>query len=314
MPKVVALAGGVGGAKLASGLYHALGPDQLTVVVNTADDFTRFGVFISPDADTVMYTLAGLANPATGWGIQGDTFETLAMLERYGSDGWFKIGDRDFATHLLRTERLRSGANLTAVTSELSRALGIRAAIFPMCDQPVATRVRTPAGDLEFQEYFVRHHHEDTVIGVEFQGVADAHVSDSVRDSVAGADCIVFCPSNPIVSIGPILAVPGLRDLIARSRAPKVAVSPIVGGQAIRGPADRMLRSLGHDVSARGVAALYRGLIDGMVIDDEDAILVPAIEDLGLRVIAAPTVMVDEGTRRLLAERVLAFGRDLDRR
>ena len=314
MPKVVALAGGVGGAKLASGLYRALAPDELTVVVNTADDFTLFGVFISPDADTVMYTLGGLANPATGWGILGDTFETLAMLERYGRDVWFKIGDRDFATHLMRTERLRSGASLTAVTAELSSALGIRAAILPMCDEPVATRVRTPEGELEFQEYFVHHHHADTVLGVAFHGVESALVPEGVRRALAEADAIIFCPSNPIVSVGPILAVPGMRDLIASADVPRIAVSPIVGGQAIRGPADRMLQGLGHEVSARGVASLYRALIDGIVIDQVDATLAPAIEELGTRVAVAPTVMVDDATRRRLAEHVLEFAREIERR
>jgi LPPG:FO 2-phospho-L-lactate transferase len=307
LTKVVALAGGVGGAKLASGLYRAVAPDELAVVVNTADDFTQFGLMISPDADTVMYTLAGLANPATGWGILGDTFETLAMLERYGRDIWFKVGDRDFATHLARTERLRSGASLTAVTAELSRALGVRAAILPMCDEPVATRVRTPDGVLEFQEYFVRHHHEDAVLGVEFQGIERAAVTDAVRRALAEAEVIVFCPSNPIVSVGPILAVPGMREAIDGRHVPKVAVSPIVGGQAVRGPADRMLRGLGHEVSAYGVATLYRGLVDGIVIDEVDAGLTPRIEALGLHVAVAPTIMVDETVRERLARQVLDF-------
>lgn len=307
LTKVVALAGGVGGAKLASGLYRVLAPGELTVVVNTADDFTQFGLAISPDADTVMYTLAGLANPATGWGILGDTFETLAMLGRYGRDVWFKIGDRDFATNIARTERLRSGFSLTAVTAELSRALGVRGAILPMCDEPVATKVRTPDGALDFQEYFVRHHHEDAVLGVEFAGAERAQVTDSVRRAFAEAEVIVVCPSNPIVSVGPILAVPGLRQAIDERPVPKVAVSPIVGGQAVRGPADRMLRGLGHEVSAYGVAALYQGLVDGIVIDEVDAALAPRIEDLGMKVAVAPTMMVDESVREQLARQVLDF-------
>jgi LPPG:FO 2-phospho-L-lactate transferase len=305
--RIVALAGGVGGAKLAHGLYLELAPDELTVVVNTADDFNLFGLRICPDADTVTYTLGGIANPETGWGIAGDTFATLEMLARYGRETWFRIGDRDFATHLARTERLRQGANLTAVTAELASALGIRAALLPMCDEPVATRVTTPDGSLEFQEYFVRRHHEDTVTGVEFRGIERAKVGEAIRAAIESADAIVFCPSNPIVSIGPILAVPGLRALLAEHRVPRVAVSPIVGGQALRGPADRMLRTLGHEVSAFGVAALYRGLIDGMVLDETDASLAPRVETLGMRALVAPTIMADVADRRQLARRVLAF-------
>ncbi len=307
----MALAGGVGGAKLAHGLYRAVPPDDLAVVVNTADDFTLFGLHISPDADTVMYTLGGLANAATGWGVAGDSFETLRMLGRYGRETWFQVGDRDFATHLTRTERLRAGVSLTELTRELTTALGIRAAIMPMCDEPVATRVITPEGSLEFQEYFVRRHHEDAVTAVEFRGIERASLSLAVRQASESAKAIIFCPSNPIVSIGPILAVPGLRDLLVRQPAPKIAVSPIVGGQALRGPADRMLRGLGHEVSAYGVAAIYQGLVDGMVIDELDAELAPRIESLGMPVCVAPTVMSDDNDRVRLAERVLAFAAGL---
>jgi LPPG:FO 2-phospho-L-lactate transferase len=304
---IVALAGGVGGAKLAHGLYRRLPPQALTVVVNTADDFDLYGGRICPDADTVMYTLADLANPATGWGLAGDTFATLDMLARYGRDSWFQVGDRDFATHLLRTERLRAGATPTAVAAELTAALGIQAAILPMCDQPVATRVQTPAGLLDFQDYFVRRHHQDAVAGVVFEGAAVARVTPAVAAALSAATAIVFCPSNPIVSVGPILAVPGLRAALAARPVPKVAVSPIVGGQALRGPADRMLAGLGHEVSAYGVAALYQGLIDGVVIDEVDAALAPRIAGLGMAVLVAPTVMADLADREELADRVLAF-------
>lgn len=307
MPRVVALAGGVGGAKLADGLYRVLAPHELSVVVNTADDLDLFGVRVCPDADTVMYTLSGLANPATGWGVEGDTFNVLEMLGRYGRDVWFKLGDRDFATHLERTERLRRGESLTDVIGHLTRALGIQAQILPMSDEPVATLVRTPGGVLDFQDYFVRRHHSDRVSGVEFAGVEKSRPSQAVRDALRGADAVVFCPSNPIVSIGPILAVPGLRALIQGFSVPRVAVSPIVGGQALRGPADRMLESLGHEVSAFGVARLYEGVIDGMVIDEVDADLAPRIEDLGMRALIAPTVMLDRETRLDLARRVLRF-------
>ena len=311
---IVALAGGVGGAKLAHGLYRVLPEGQLTVIVNTADDFDLFGLRICADADTVMYTLSELANTATGWGVTGDTFVTLDMLSRYGRDPWFKLGDRDFATHIARTERLRAGVTLTEVTGELASALGIRAALLPMCDESVATQVITPEGTLEFQEYFVHRHHEDTVTGVVFGGVESARVTASVRSAIATAEAIVFCPSNPIVSIGPILAVPGLRQALVARAVPKVAVSPIIGGQAIRGPADRMLRTLGHEVSAVGVASMYRGLIDGIVIDEVDAALASRIEELGIRVLVAPTLMTDVGVRETLARQVLAFCVELARR
>lgn len=304
---IVALAGGVGGAKLADGLYRALPTNHLAVVVNTADDLDLFGLRVCPDLDTVTYTLAGLANPTTGWGIAGDTFEALAMLGRYGRETWFLLGDRDLATHIARTERLRSGVPLTTVTNEFAAALGIQARILPMCDEPVATRVLTPTGSLDFQDYFVRRHQTDTVTGVDFRGIERASVTEAVARALSEAEAIVFCPSNPIVSIGPILAVPGLRPLIASHSGPKVAVSPIVGGRALRGPADRMLASLGHEVSAFGVAALYRGLVDGMVIDELDADLAPRIAGLGMRVLVAPTVMTEVAERVALARRVVAW-------
>lgn len=310
-PMIVALAGGVGGAKLADGLYRALPPGQLAVIVNTADDFELFGLRISPDADTVMYTLAGLANPETGWGIAGDTFAALDMLGRYGQDRWFWLGDRDLATHILRTQRLREGRTVTEVTGELAGALSITARLLPMADEPVATVVRTPQGDLAFQEYFVRRQQRDDVRGVSFAGIEHARVTEAVREALAQAEAIVFCPSNPLVSIGPILAVPGMRALLAASPAPKVAVSPIVGGRALKGPADRMLAGLGHDVSPLGVAELYRDLIDGLVIDREDAALAPAIEALGPCVLVTETIMRDAADRERLARETLDFARTL---
>ena len=308
---IAALAGGVGGAKLADGLYRALPPDSLTVIVNTADDFDHFGLRVCPDADTVMYTLAGIANPTTGWGIEGDTFEALAMLGRYGHDTWFRIGDRDFATHITRTLRLRAGEPLTAITDSLARALGVRATILPMCNEPVATFVDTPVGRLEFQEYFVRRHHADEVREVVFQGAAEARLPGPVGEALRRAHAILLCPSNPIVSIGPILAVPGLRELLVDVGVPKIAVSPIVGGKALKGPADRMLASLGHEVSAYGVAALYRDFLTGIVIDVADARLADRIESLGVRVLVAETVMENAADRRRLADEVLAFAERL---
>lgn len=312
--RIVALAGGVGGAKLAHGLALARPEAALTVVVNTADDFSLFGLHISPDLDTVMYTLGGIANPATGWGIAGDTAAALEMIGRYGRETWFWLGDRDLATHILRTERLRAGDSLTAVTAELAGALGIRAAILPMCDEPVATIVETPDGDLAFQDYFVRRRQADEVRGVRFEGIDAATVPPGVADALRDATVVVLCPSNPIVSIGPILAVPGFRDLLRGVSVPVVAVSPIVGGAALKGPADRMLASLGHEVSAAGVAALYRDFLDGIVIDQVDAGLAGRIEEMGIAVHVTDTVMRDEEHRRTLADETLAFAARLESR
>ena len=308
MTGIVALAGGVGGAKLAQGLYRSLPPAALTVLVNTADDFVLHGLRISPDLDTVLYTLAGLANPLTGWGLAGDTFHTLEMLVRLGApDTWFQIGDRDFATHIQRTARLGAGEPLSAVMAGLATALGVQAALLPMADTPVATLVDTDAGRLAFQDYFVRRHHGDVVRGLSFAGIAEARPPAALAPALAACDAVVFCPSNPLVSIGPILAVPGVRAAIAGCRAPRVAVSPIVGGKALRGPADQMLAALGHEPSALGVARLYADLLDGIVIDEVDAALAPRIADLGLRVAVAQTVMQTEADRIELAARVLAF-------
>jgi LPPG:FO 2-phospho-L-lactate transferase len=304
---IVALAGGVGGAKLAHGLTLAVPEADLRVVVNTGDDFDLYGLRIAPDFDTVLYTLAGLANPATGWGIAGDTSGALDMLRRYGQETWFWLGDRDLATHVLRTQWLREGRTPTAVAEALATALEVRARLLPMCDEPVATRVLTPEGEHDFQVYFVQRRQQDTVTGVRFDGVQEARVPRGVCDAIARAEAIVFCPSNPIVSIGPILAVPGMRAALAATPAPKVAVSPIVGGKALKGPADRMLASLGHEVSALGVARLYAGLVDGMVIDAVDADLRSEIERLGMRVCITDTVMLGDEGRRRLAHEVLEF-------
>ncbi len=307
---IVALAGGVGGAKLAQGLYLALPPDTLTVIGNTADDFDHFGLRISPDLDTVLYTLAGLANPATGWGIAGDSFRALDLLKRYGAEDWFAIGDLDFATHIRRSELLRAGHAPTAVAATLASGLGLRARLLPMCDEPVATIVETPDGPLGFQDYFVRRRHQDTVNAVRFDGIERATLPDGVAAALREATAIVLCPSNPIVSLGPILAVPGLRAALRAAPGRKVAVSPIVGGRALKGPADRMLAGLGHDVSPVGVARLYRDFLDGFVLDETDAALAPEVEALSLRALVAQTVMGDAADRRRLAEEILAFARD----
>lgn len=306
--RIVALAGGVGGAKLAHGLQMALeDPTLLSVIVNTADDFELYGLHISPDLDTVMYTLAGLANPATGWGVRDDTFTTLAMIARYGEAPWFQLGDRDFATHILRTQALRGGETLTEITGRLVRALGIGPALLPMTDDRVATLIDTPEGRLDFQEYFVARRHADAVRGIELDGIAEARPSEAAVAALQKADAVVFCPSNPIVSIGPILAVPGLREAIAAAGGPVVVVSPIVGGEALKGPAASMMAGMGHEVSALGVARMYAGLASGIIIDEADRSLVPAIEALGMRALVTDAIMRDDIGRERLAREVLDF-------
>ncbi|MDQ4001537.1 MAG: 2-phospho-L-lactate transferase [Actinomycetota bacterium] len=305
--KVVALAGGVGGAKLAAGLQSALLPGDLSVVVNTADDFDLWGLRVCPDLDTVMYTLAGLANNETGWGVADESFTALNMISAYGEDAWFKLGDRDLATHILRTERLRKDVSLTEITARLAGALGVRSSILPMCDEPVSTIIKTPEGLLEFQEYFVRRGQRDEVLSVKLRGIEGARVPSEVQEAISHAEAVVFCPSNPIVSIGPVLAVPGMGELLANSSAPKVAVSPIVGGRALKGPADKMLRSLNHEVSATGVARMYEGVLDGFVIDRFDEEEEAGISALGMHVFATDAVMHDEADRERLAREVLLF-------
>jgi LPPG:FO 2-phospho-L-lactate transferase len=308
---IVALAGGVGGAKMAQGLQQALPPGDLTVVVNTADDFSLYGLHISPDLDTVMYTLAGIADPVNGWGVAGDTRQTLDAIARYGRDPWFLLGDQDFATHILRTERLREGAPLSVVTAELASALGIPSRIVPMTDDPVATKVETPAGRLDFQDYFVGRRQSDDVLGVAFAGIDSARAHPAALAAIAEAEAVVIAPSNPIVSIGPILETPGVREALVATPGPVVAVSPIVGGRALKGPAAKMLETLGHEVSALGVARLYEGLVDGLVIDEVDQDLAPEIAARGQRVLVTGTVMGDREDRRRLAAEVLDFAATL---
>lgn len=308
---IVALAGGVGGAKMAHGLQAALPPGALTTVVNTADDFELYGLRICPDLDTVMYTLAGIADPVNGWGVAGDSRNTLDAIARYGEHPWFLLGDQDFATHILRTERLRVGTPLSTVTAELAASLGIPGRILPMTDDRVATLIDTPSGRLEFQEYFVARRQSDDVLGVVFAGIDEATANAGVLDAIRDAKTIVVAPSNPIVSVGPILATPGIRAALARTEAPIVAVSPIVGGRALKGPAAQMLATLGHEVSALGVARLYASLVDGMVIDAADRELTAEIERLGPRVLVTETVMGDEADRRRLAAEVLDFAGSL---
>jgi len=308
---VVLLAGGVGGAKLAYGLQERLG-SGLVVIVNTADDVERHGLLVSPDHDTVMYTLAGIDNREWGWGIAGETFATAEMLERYGEETWFRLGDRDLATHIVRSARLGRGDRPTDIARDLQRSLGVRAVILPMSDQPVRTEVLTDDGWLAFQDYFVRLHQEPEVRDLRFIGVEDARSTPEVDAALEAAEAIVIAPSNPFVSVRPILSVAGIEAGLqtARSRgAPVVAVSGIVGGVALKGPADRMLVSLGHEASALGVARQYTGIADVFVLDALDAALEPPIRALGLRTVVTDTIMAGDAGRARLAAKVLAAAR-----
>jgi LPPG:FO 2-phospho-L-lactate transferase len=268
---VVAFAGGVGGAKLADGLYRCLPPGTLTVIVNTGDDFRRYGLAISPDLDTVMYTLAGLAHPVNGWGLAGDTQQMLGMLRRYGDDAWFGLGDMDVATHLLRTQALAAGQTLSEITGALSSVLGIKARLLPMSDDAVPTMVDTlEHGTLAFQEYFVRYRWEPTVRRLWYDGADRARPAPGLLDALAQASAIVICPSNPLLSIEPILQIPGIRAALEQRTAPCVAVSPIIAGQAVKGPAAKLMAELSMEVSPAGVAQYYGTLIDGLVVDSAD--------------------------------------------
>jgi LPPG:FO 2-phospho-L-lactate transferase len=313
MPRVVELAGGVGGAKLADGLQVVLGPD-LTVVVNTGDDFERHGLAIWPDHDTVAYTLAGLDDAERGWGLAGETWTVMDGLAALGDEPWFRLGDRDLATHLWRTDRLREGLRPTDIARDLQTRIGVTAAVLPMTDSEVRTEILSDDGWLEFQEYFVHRHQAPEVREVRFRGIEAAAPTAEVVAAVEAADVVVVGPSNPIVSIGPILAVPGMTDLLARVQragTPIVAVSGIVGGRALKGPADRMLTSLGHESSSAGVARLLAPHIDGFVLDTLDAALEPEIAALGLATTATDTVMTDDDARVRVAREMLAFAASL---
>jgi LPPG:FO 2-phospho-L-lactate transferase len=309
---VVALAGGVGGAKLAWGLAQLLPPERLTIIVNTADDFELLGLHISPDLDTVMYTLAGLANPETGWGLRDESWFMLKMMARYAGPTWFRLGDRDLATHLRRSQWLREGFPLTWITRELSKLLGVGHTLLPMTDDRVRTIVHTDQGSLPFQEYFVHRRWEPVVNSIHFEGIQTAKPTKDVVFSLREGDIIILCPSNPFVSLDPILALPALRRIIAASQAPKVAITPIIGGQALKGPAAKMMHELGLEVSPIGVARHYQDLLTGFVLDQQDEDLKMTIAfDLGVRTLVTDTIMRSDQDRVRLAQEVLQFAADL---
>lgn len=306
--KIVALAGGVGGAKFAHGLAQILPPNQLTVVVNTGDDFKHYGLHISPDLDTVMYTLTDHANPATGWGIRNESWQMVSMLTAYGEDVWFNLGDRDLATHLIRTEKLAQGQTLTAITQQLSEALGITQKILPATNDPLATIVETKElGKLGFQEYFVKHRWQPTVTGLEYQGQAQAQITPDVKLAFEEADLIVICPSNPLLSIAPILAVQEIREKLETRTVPSLLISPLIGGKAVKGPTDKLMHELGLDNSQVGIADFYNGLIDILVIDEGDHAEVAAVqaEYPSLAIYETPTLMQTYEDRYALAIRTL---------
>ena len=303
--RVLALAGGVGGAKLVVGLANCLQPGELVIAVNTGDDEEFHGLHVSPDLDTMMYTLSGLSNPETGWGLAGDTFGALAMLRRYGADTWFNLGDRDLATHIRRTQLLGQGFTLSEVTAKLCAALEVSHPIVPMSDQPVRTVLETTEGRLSMQEYFVQRRALPDVSAVNYLGAADAAPSPGLESALEQAGMLVICPSNPALSVQPILEVGGVRERLAAFPGLRVAVSPIVGNDAVRGPAGRIMAGLGQEVSVTGVARAYRDFCDVLVIDRQDEALAPAVADAGLRPVVTNTIMESLQDRIDLAETVL---------
>ena len=304
---IAALAGGVGAARMLAGLVGAVPAGEITAVVNTGDDLELHGLHISPDLDTVTYTLAGAVNAETGWGLTGETWRAMEALGRYGGQTWFRLGDLDLATHLYRTQRLAEGAGLAAVTAEIAAAWGVEVRLVPMSEEPVRTVLTVEGeGDLSFQQYFVARRHDVTVESVRFPGADAATPGPGVLDAISTADAVVICPSNPIVSIGPILAVPGIADAVRARRDRTVAVSPIVAGSALKGPADRLMRELGHDASVVGVARIYAPLASVLVIDEADADLASAVEEQGMRAVVTASVMTTPVVARRLAETTLA--------
>ena len=309
---VVALCGGVGGAKLAYGLAQILSPDDLTIVVNTGDDFVHLGLHVAPDIDTVVYTLAGLSDRERGWGLAGETWNFMAAMRRLGAEAWFNLGDRDLAMHVERTRRLAAGQALCEVTADLAAALDIRALIVPMSDDPVRTIVATADGDLAFQRYFVGEQCRPVATAIRFEGAGAARPTEAFRAALARPDlaAVIVCPSNPYLSIDPILAVPGVRAALEAAAAPFVAVSPIIGGEALKGPAAKLMRELGVEPSVRAVADHYRGLLDALVIDHADAAHADA---LGVPALVTQAIMTTDQDRRRLAQETLDLALSLGR-
>lgn len=303
----VVLTGGTGGAKLIEGLIREVDPAELTIICNTADDFVLHGLNISPDIDTIMYTLAGLSDSTKGWGIQDDSFTVLAQLEKLGGQTWFKLGDRDIATHITRTRFLRAGLTLAEITDRLRRWLDIKARILPMSNDPIETRVETSQGEISFQEYFVKQRWQAEVQKVSYAGVEKGKPATGVLEAISKAAGIILCPSNPVTSIGPILAVPGVRDALNQVKAPVVGISPLIGESAISGPAHKLMAAQGMEPSAFGVAQAYADFLDHFVIDLEDQTLKTKLETLKIKVVASSIRMKSLADKQRLAQEVLAL-------
>ena len=304
--RIALLAGGTGGAKLAAGMQEVVGSD-LTVIANTADDTRIHGLHVSPDPDLITYWLAGEIDEERGWGIRGDSFTVHERLERLGAPGWFQLSDRDLTACLYRTHFLAEGGTLSAAQGQIARALGVRAAVLPMCEQPVYTRVLTPDGWCGLQEFLIVFGSEPPIEGIEVQGLDGATPTTEVREALATADAIVIGPSNPVISIGPILSVPGMREAIAEADSAVIAVSPLVAGRAVKGPTEKFMAAVRRPATAAGVASLYEGVIEAMVVDSGD----PDPPPEGVRVLSCPTLMEGPEGRRHLAERVLEFAQTL---
>jgi LPPG:FO 2-phospho-L-lactate transferase len=304
---VAVLCGGVGAARLLAGMVQATPPEAITAIVNVGDDVVLHGLHVSPDIDTVVYTVAGAIDPVRGWGLSDETWHAMEGLERYGAPTWFRLGDRDLATHLYRSERLREGASLTEVTGEIAAAWKLGLHVVPVTDDPLRTMLTIDEGEISFQEYFVRRQHAVPVQSVRFAGAESARPAPGVLEALAAADTVVVAPSNPLISIDPVLAVPGVRNAVAARRDRVVAVSPIIGGHALKGPADRLLTELGHESSVVGVARRYADIAGTLVIDTTDAALAPDVEAAGLRCIVTDTIMRTPAVAAELCSTILRF-------
>lgn len=304
---ITALAGGVGASKFLDGLSQVMAPEEISIIVNTGDDIEMFGLYIAPDLDIVTYTLAGVVNPDFGWGINSDTFYCLDLLLRYTEqDRWFNLGDRDLATHIFRTQMMRSGRTLSEATDQVRQTLGVKSRILPMTDTHTPTTILTDQGDMHFQEYLIKNRAQPVVKGIRFENIESAKPAPGVAEAILDAEAVILCPSNPLISIGPILTVPGMRDLLKKTFAKIAVISPVVAGESLKGPTDKMLQDLGLEVTALQIAKLYEDIADIFVLDEQDKALQPEIEALGLKVVVTDTVMRNKEKKCNLAETTLA--------
>ena len=306
---ITVLAGGVGASRFLQGLYQVEDPASISVISNTGDDVEMFGLHVSPDTDIVLYALAGAVNPETGWGLTGDTFAVVDQLQRFGYERWFNLGDRDLAMAIHRTRLLHEGVPMHEIVAGLARAWGLGCTVLPMTNEPVRTMITGPEGELAFQEYMVRLRTELDVRSIRFAGIEQAKPAPGVIEALSEAEAVILAPSNPFVSIGPILAVAGLRDALEQTKALRVAISPIIAGQVVKGPAAKMMTTLGYEVSAVGVAKIYDGLVDLFVLDEQDRALAPRVEALGMRVLVTDTMMTSMERKAELARDVVAAAR-----